>query len=401
MDHPADQTPTVHSEPENAETPVSPIRVVLFTQSLEAGGAEVQLCALANGLGASVFDVTIVTFRPGGALAADVQRAGLRWLTLDKNGRWDVIGPVYRLIRTVRRLNPDILHAYLGPPNVLAALLKPFFGPARIVWGVRASFIDHRVYDWSWRLTWFLQRVLSRLPSAIVANSHAGRDHLIDSHFAGDRVSVIENGIDTERFAPNPAAGRDRRAEWGIAADAPVFGIVARLDPMKDHASFLEAAALLVRHRPDARFVCVGTGPLDRLNELKALAGSLGLDRHVIWTGLQRDMPAVYNAMDMVAMCSRFGEGFPNAVGEAMACGTVCAVNDIGDAAMIVGDTGFVFDVGDAAALAGIWADWLAAPDERRQARRAAARTRISKAFALTRMIERTAALYASLAGRG
>jgi glycosyltransferase involved in cell wall biosynthesis len=204
-------------------------------------------------------------------------------------------------------------------------------------------------------------------------------------------VRVVPNGIDTERFRPDPAARLRQRATWGVAADEPVVGLVGRLDPMKDHATAVRAAAALVAREPRLRLVFVGEGPAAYVNEVRALASSLGVGGLVTWAPATRDVAAVYNGFDVLALCSAFGEGFPNAVGEAMGCGVPCAVTDVGDAAWVVGDTGFVAPVGDAAAVARSWA---AALDARRAdpALGARCRARIVTEFSVPALVRRTLA---------
>jgi len=89
---------------------------------------------------------------------------------------------------------------------------------------------------------------------------------------------------------------------------------------MKDHPTFLRAAAMLARERPDVRFVCVGDGPENYKSEMHQLASVLGLDGRLIWAGSRQDMPAVCSALD-IAASSSYGEGFSNTIAEAMACG--------------------------------------------------------------------------------
>jgi glycosyltransferase involved in cell wall biosynthesis len=111
---------------------------------------------------------------------------------------------------------------------------------------------------------------------------------------------------------------------------------------MKDHPNFLRAAAQIARSRADVRFVCIGVGPEAYASELVQLTAELGIADRVIWAGGRSDMPAVFNALNLVCSSSAYGEGFPNIIGEAMACGIPCVVTDVGDSAWIVGDLGTV-----------------------------------------------------------
>ena len=139
------------------------------------------------------------------------------------------------------------------------------------------------------------------------------------------------------------ASGSRLRASWRVPERSLLIGIVARLDPMKDHQTFLRAAAILANSRADARFVCIGAGPERYTSDLKTLAGELGIGDKVIWPGLiLHDMPAAYNALDICCSSSAFGEGTSNAIAEAMACGVPCVVTDVGDSKLIVGDMGIL-----------------------------------------------------------
>src|SRR5258707_3122467 len=107
--------------------------------------------------------------------------------------------------------------------------------------------------------------------------------------------------------------------------------MVGRLDPMKDYPNFLQAASLIIQERDDIRFVCVGGGPDKYIQEYNELARSLGLEQVLIWTGARHDMLSILNALDIFVLSSAFGEGFPYALGEAMACGVSCVATDVCD----------------------------------------------------------------------
>src|SRR5947208_16803147 len=129
------------------------------------------------------------------------------------------------------------------------------------------------------------------------------------------------NGIDVDAMRTDADAGRRMRQAWGLSGNHFVIGGAARLDPMKDHANLLQAAARFARENSDARFVCIGDGPAAHRLQLTTLADSPGLADRVMWVRDIGDMRAAYNAFDIATLSSAFGEGFPNMVGEAMACG--------------------------------------------------------------------------------
>ena len=226
--------------------------------------------------------------------------------------------------------------------TTLAALLLPARLKTKLVFGLRAGGMQLRHYDVLNAITYRSEAWLSRRSDLIIANARAVRADAIARGLPADRIAVVPNGIDTDSMQPDATAGRTLRRAWGLSDEAFIIGCVARLDPMKDHANFLNAAARFVREDLDARFVCVGDGPAAYRDELKRLANSLGLADRVLWAGEFGDVKAAYNAFDIATLASAFGEGFPNVVGEAMACGTPVAATDVGDVRSIVGELGEV-----------------------------------------------------------
>jgi glycosyltransferase involved in cell wall biosynthesis len=373
--------------------------VVFLTRSLEAGGAEVQLVSLATALPRDQFAVTVLCFYEIGPLLDTLSEAGIPVVSLRKAGRWDIPRFFARLVRELRALRPNVIHAFLGPPNILAALAKFFLPSMHVVWGVRASNMDLSQYDFTWRLGFAFERWLSSRADLIVANSAAGRDHVRRNGFADSQLTVVPNGIDTARFDVSPQVREAVRRDWGVADDECLIGVAARLDPMKDHENFLRAAALLVRDTPRVRFVCIGGDGLADRDGLCRLADELGIGERVIWAGYRKDMAAVLSALDIHTSASAFGEGFSNTVAESMAAGVPNAVTDVGDSALIVGATGEVVPPRDPARLADAWRRLLSLDDAGRRQRRAACKARIAENFSRATMVDRMAALYRDLDG--
>lgn len=145
-------------------------------------------------------------------------------------------------------------------------------------------------------------------------------------------------------------------------------------------------------------FVCVGEGPDAYAEALRREAEALGLNGRVLWVGARKDMPAVFGAFDAATLTSAFGEGFPNAVGEAMACERACVVTDVGDSARIVADTGITAKPGDAEAIAQGWQMLADETPAQRISRGSRCRARIVDAFSSAAMIDAHAALYRKIA---
>ncbi len=324
------------------------MKIVFLARTLNQGGAQRQLVALARGLKERNHSVHVIVFYAHGFFENELRTGGIDVRVLHRQGRWRVVALWRQMVQIVRELNPDILHGYLETPNVCAALLRRSIPQAKVVFGIRASAIDYEQYDFVIRVMNWIEARTSRYADLVIANSHAGAADAIRAGFSSGNVMVISNGIDTEYFVPNAEAGRKIRQQWKIKDDEFLIGVVGRLDPKKDHATFLRAAARL--KQPNLKFVCVGVS--EPTPALQQLAESLQLQNCLQWVAPQTAMPDVYNALDLLCLSSSFGEGFPNVVGEAMACGVPCVVTNSGDAALVIDELGEVVTAGDDESMA-------------------------------------------------
>jgi glycosyltransferase involved in cell wall biosynthesis len=318
------------------------MKVLFFIRDLAVGGSQRQLAVLAAGLARRGHDVAVAVLYAGGALEALLEGSGARCLSIGKSSRWHALAPLARLRRLFLSERPDLVYAFLPTQTTLTTLLLPPRLKSKLVFGLRAGGVQLDQYDALNALTYRAEAWLSRRADLAIANARAVRADAIRRGFAADRIAVIMNGIDTDAMRMDADAGRTMRQAWGLSADHLVIGCAARLDPMKDHANLLQAAASFARENSDARFVCVGDGPAGYRLRLTSFADSLGLADRVLWVGRIDDMKAAYNAFDIATLSSAFGEGFPNTVGEAMACGVPVAATDIGDVRAIIGDLGEV-----------------------------------------------------------
>ncbi|MEP6957121.1 MAG: glycosyltransferase [Nitrospirota bacterium] len=367
-----------------------PVRLLLLTRSLNYGGSERQLTALAKGLQKRGGSVAVATFYPGGSLRKELESSGVSVESLSKRARWDVLGFFWRLLKLVRRSQPTVLHGYLATANILTVLLKPFYPSAIIVWGLRASNMELERYGHVDQIQAWIECKLSHFADVIVVNSHAGFDFADRRGFPQDRMVVIPNGIDVDRFHPDSVSRHKLRQAWGVSDQEQLIGLVGRLDPMKGHDTFIKAAGLLSQGRQNVRYLCVGDGPEAFKQKLVALSKEFGLEHRLIWVSACDDVGDIYNALDLVTSCSSYGEGFSNVIGEALACGRPCVVTDVGDAGRIVGDTGYIVVPGSPPALASAWEKALDAGDVEKASRSQRARERVIAHFSLERLIEDT-----------
>jgi len=373
-------------------TMATPRRIALLIRSLEYGGTEAQVVGLANGLAQSNYAVSLLVFYRGGVLFGRVSPE-VRVRCLEKRGRWDTFRFLQSLLSALIEERPDVLYSFLPVANLSTCVAAICSRKLRVVWGVRASDVVLQHYDWAARLSYWLERKMSSFPDLIIANSAAGRQYAVSRGFPdSDRFIVIPNGIDVERFRADPALRGGARREWGVSPEETLVGIVGRLDPLKDHPTFLKAAANLARHNESIRFVSIGTGPAEYAAGLQEQACSLGLNGRVIWAGARSDMPEVYNALDVLVLSS-VSEAFPNVLGEAMACGVACVSTDVGDAHQVLDDSRAIVPREDPEALAaGVLAILELSREERTDLGRRL-RQRVIQNFSADALVRRTAAV--------
>jgi glycosyltransferase involved in cell wall biosynthesis len=360
------------------------MRVLFLVRSLGLGGAEVQLAQLARGLSERGHTVRVAALYAGGAMWERLGAAGIECVHLEKRSRWDLWAPLRKLGDAARAFQPEVVYSFMPAANVLGALARRRLTPAALVWGVRASRADWDFYGAFPALLTRLEGWLSARPDLIICNSHAGRHYYSQAGWRAERMEVVENGFDLEAFRPDPEGRTRVRAELGVPPERCVVGIVGRIDPIKDHASFLRMAAALRAQGRECEFWCVGGGDDAYVAPLRTLAAELGVAPFVRWLGARQDMRAVYSALDVSCVTS-LAEGFPNVVGESMACGTPCVAFEVGDAAAIIGDDTLVVRSRDARQVA---TAVVRALDD--ASLRGRSRERIATSFSLQRCVERS-----------
>ncbi|MEI8295022.1 MAG: glycosyltransferase [Alphaproteobacteria bacterium] len=324
------------------------LSLAFLCRSLDYGGAERQLLLLAEGLALAGVTVKIITFYRSKSLDGLPLPPRLTIVCLDKRGRWHGISFLLQLLRQVKGY--PIVHSYLTFPNVLTAFLKIISPRTKVIWGIRASNMDWHQYDWLARIMAGCERILSPLVDGLIINSWAGLAFLQSRGYRNHHITVIPNGIDVRRF--HLKHDRSLRLEWGIADDEILIGLVGRLDPMKDHATFLRAAQLVLKRFTKARFVCVGNGSNTYQQEMQTLAAELQLEPFLQWRPAFSDVERLYPSLDLLCQSSSYGEGMSNVLLEALACGTPCVATDVGDSKAIMGTSGLIVPPQDPQALA-------------------------------------------------
>ncbi len=385
------ETGAASSIPDSPAQPESgtELHVVHVISGLGQGGAEAVLNRLLMAPSHAIRH-TLISFTDDGLYGASLRAAGISVITLDMKPGKITPGDFMRLRRELAVLRPDVVQTWMYHADAIGGLAARMAGLRHIAWGIRNSGENLKSSSKSaWLLARFCGLVSGWLPQTIICCAEGARARHVQWGYDADKMVVIQNGYDLTRWQPNPQARSRFRQEWQVGPDEPVIGFVARWNPLKDHRSLIQALAECKKQGLVLRCVLAGKGLETGNAELMQLLRAADVTEQVILLGMRDDVPDLMNALD-VHVLSSLAEGFPNVVAEAMACGVPGVVTDVGDAALIVGETGWVVSAQDPQALAGAIAQAFAAiGQEGRQAIAERARARVLQEFSLPNMVER------------
>lgn len=329
------------------------MNVILFVRSIGCGGAERQLVLLANELSVK-HTVTVLTFYEDEGFFSIRANPRVRLVSLSKKSRWDIVPFVKRFLSEIRKTKPDVIYAFMNTASIVALFARVVAGRPKVVWGIRSSNMDLSRYGFLPSILRRLECYMSGWADLAISNSEAGKQQALNDGYRIP-ITVIPNGIDTGAFVFNETARYRLRRELGIQDSEYIIGMVARHDPMKGYEVLLDAIAVYLGSNQNTRFLLVGDGTAAYTDHLKEKAEKLGIADRIIWMGKVNTVTDCYSAIDVLTSASIYGEGFSNSVGEAMSCGLMCVVTDVGDSSLIVGSTGFIVPASSPSELARGW----------------------------------------------
>lgn len=301
---------------------------------------------------------------------------------------WRPLSSLLRLVRMLRELKPEILHGWMPHGALLASVVKNRVGAKRLFWSIRASDYGDGIRTSGTRgIVKLLSRMSHTKPSKIFVVSQRALETHAKLGFRADKMLCVPNGYEAHS-AKMSGQGTTRHTAKEPIPQILVFGMVARYHPQKDHLGLLRALSLLKSRRSDWVLRFVGEGLTSDNHAFVEEVSRLELSDHIELLGPLQDPTEFYETLDIHLLSSAFGEGFPNVVAESMLAGVPNVVTDVGDAAEIVGATGWIAQPSDPDDLAGVMeAALICAPSERR-ARGERAKDRILTSYSLPAMVK-------------
>lgn len=325
-------------------------KIIHIITGLNRGGAEASLYRLCTSDTSNQH--IVISLLDSGKYGTLLQEAGITVHSLNMPRGRITLNGLWRLSQLLTNHYPDVVQTWMYHADLIGGVVAKIVGIKHVYWGIRHSNLEKGKAK---RSTIFIAKLCAVLspwvPEKIVSCSHQAALAHQTLGYQADKFVIIPNGFDLTEYKPDEVVRRDLRIEWNIDEDAQLIGMVARFDPQKDHRNLFSALVCLMNTRPDFKCVLVGDGMTVDNGELLSCLDAYGLRNKVLLLGPRDDIIGVMNALD-VHVLSSLGEAFPNVLAEAMACGTPCVTTDVGDAALIVGDTGWVVERQNPEALA-------------------------------------------------
>lgn len=344
----------------------------------------------------------VISLRSLGQVGPRLQAAGIDVEEMGMTGPLRFATGFARLVRRIRQLRPDVVQTWMYHADLIGGLAALLAGRRHIIWGVRIMDVSpalgvSRSLIWS---RWICARLSRKVPQRIVYVAESARKVHEPLGYAAEKSVVIPNGYVMPAPGEVAEARRRMRAELGLADGAILIGSAGRFSPQKGYRGFVEAAAATARRFPNVQFLIFGRDVTWENEELAGWIRDAGLTDRFHVLGERRNVIDWLAALDVFALFS-LGEGFPNIVAEAMSAGVPCIVTDVGDAALLVGDTGIVIRSRDLKGLTGGLESLIAAGEGERRRLGEAAGRRVETLFSLSAVAERYGNLYDEVLGDG
>ncbi len=386
-----------------SETPSRPIKIANVIARLNIGGPAIYVSLVTQRLNAPYnadYASRLIAGNVGegeGDMAYYAQERGVKPIILPALGRelhpLRDLKTIWSLYRLFRQLKPDIVSTHTAKAGFVGRIAARLAGVPVVVHTFHGHVFHGYFSPAKTRLFKLIEQFCARLSDTIIVLTASQRDELADRYHiaARGKFTVMGGGLELDAYSAAPRLTGSFRGEWDIPQAAKLITIVGRLVPVKNHALFLEAAAIIQAADPTTRFAIVGDGELREA--LESRVDELGLREAVTFTGWQQDVLKVYADSDVLAISS-VNEGTPFTVIEALATGTPIVATAVGGLPDLLehGKFGTLVPSEDAAALAEAVLQTLNHPPDT-----AGLRAEIVTKYGIDRLITDLDKLYRSL----
>ena len=375
------------------------MKIIHVIVGLNVGGAELMLNRLIDFQKDNPnFRHSVVSLTTIGKIGVRLQKIGIEVRVLGMRSILNIPGTLWKLVRLIRRDQPDIVQTWMYHADLLGGLAARLAGNTKVIWGLRSTDIPQRRLSATKMVVICCSWMSDFLPDVIVCCAESVRVAHANKGYSQRKMIVINNGYVLDTFNRSPIRRKKARDDFGFNSDDVVIGVIGRFDPLKDYKNFVDAGALVASNINCVKFLMIGRGVDAENNKLKSWLDERGLAHKFVLAGERNDVPDCLSAMDIFCLSSS-KEGFPNVVCEAMAINTPCVVTDAGDAAEIVANTGVIVVPRDSVALAGALQSMISMGIDERLRLGVLARLRIENNYSIEIASARFEALYKQMFG--
>lgn len=323
------------------------ITIIHLIIGLEPHGAENMLYKLLRGKDETQFESYVISITDEGFYGDKIKALGIPVYTLGmKKNPLSIIAAVWRYNALLKNLQPDIVQTWMYHANALGALVAMFLPRQHydLVWNIRHSPGDMSLEKKTMRWLIKLNAKLSSKPIAIINNSQTSQQQHQALGFQAQRDVIIGNGFDLTTCKPDQDQYYTFRREHDLEPSTKLVGNLARYHPMKNHQGLLALFSYIRQQYPEPIKLVLGGFHVNSQNQdLMRDIQQMGLQEDCLLLGFV-ETHQVMPVFDLYVSTSLWGEGFPNVLGEAMACGVPCAASDVGDCRYLLTEYGEVFE---------------------------------------------------------
>ena len=370
-------------------------RVMMVSTALGVGGgAEEQVMLLSLGLRARGWEVKIVSLLPLSLLSAELEESDIEIASLGMKRGIPDPRAMRGLIKELRGFQPDVVHCNMPQANLLARTVRPLQAFPLLI-STLHNLTMERITGGSGRFLEVAHGLTDRFCDlTTVICTPAVKSYLERGAVSADKIAVFYNGVNTLHFQADAGKRKTRRRELGIEGKFAWLAI-GRLELAKDYPNLIRAFQKVAASRPETVLLICGRGSLE--NEIRAQVTACGLQEHVKFLGVRRDIPDVMNAADGFVLSS-YLEGLPMVLLQASSVGMPIVATDVGGNAEVVIDesNGFVVPVRNDRALADAMERVLNLPESARARMAERGREHAREKFEIERILDRWEALYVS-----
>jgi glycosyltransferase involved in cell wall biosynthesis len=371
---------------------------VIITLSI-LGGAQRMLVRLLLADPEATSQYMVLVLRRAGAWGEQLRAAGVTVHELGMDSILDMPRVFFQLKKLIRSFDPDIVQTWMYHADFLGGLAARLSGHKNIIWGIRRTSLSLSDSK-STLLIMKICAILSRwIPTKIISVAEAGKQAHIKAGYDAKRMLVIPNGFDFSNLVATPDQRRALRQACHFSDNELVIGCLGRFHPAKGQDNFVKAAAIVAKHNNKVKFLLIGQDCDTNNPKLIGWLNEHGLNERFVLLGERNDVPICLAAMDVFCMPSRT-EGFPNGLGEAMAMGLLCVATEVGDTAVLAGNTAILIPAQDEHALADGLLEAINLSEGQRKQMGQYAKQRVMAEFSIEKACERFDAVYRTITSR-